>query len=100
MIQLLIEHDVTRVRHGVDLVRLVGEALRVFSAREVVQPARTVFSAGPGQSFFGAMPAYVPAWEAALVDSGDIVCGIAKGRFAAGLGVAAPERIKLVTITV
>lgn len=64
MIRLLTEHDVERALAGVDLVDLMGEALRAFSSREVVQPTRTVLSVGPDHAFFGVMPAYVPAREA------------------------------------
>ena len=59
MIRLLSEHDVARALASVDLVERVAEA-RVF----------------------------VDARDAALVASGDIVCGIAEGRFDQGLGTA------------
>ena len=59
MFRLLSEHDVARALASADLVELVAEA-RVFSGSR----------------------------EAAPVASGDIVCGIAEGRFDLGLGTA------------
>lgn len=38
-------------------------ALAKFSAREVLQPVRSVLTVGPTQAYFGLMPAYIPSPE-------------------------------------
>ena len=44
-----------------DLIAAMESALAKFSAREVLQPVRTVLTVGPTKAYFGLMPAYVPA---------------------------------------
>jgi alanine dehydrogenase len=44
-----------------DLIAAMESALARFSAREVLQPVRTVLTVGPTKAYFGLMPAYVPA---------------------------------------
>ena len=62
--RLLTRDDVRRALDGGDLVGLMAEALRAFSAREVVQPVRTAVFVGPEPSVLGLMPAYVPSCSA------------------------------------
>ncbi|MCX6538894.1 MAG: ornithine cyclodeaminase family protein [Acidobacteria bacterium] len=59
--RLLTQADVRRSLDGVDLVALMEDALRAFSAREVVQPVRTALFVGPERSVLGLMPAHVPS---------------------------------------
>ena len=59
--RLLAEDDVRRALDGVDLVALMEDALRAFSARQVVQPIRTVLFVGPERSVLGLMPAHLPS---------------------------------------
>ncbi len=59
--RLLTGDHVRRALDGVDLVALMEDALRVFSAREVVQPVRTALFVGPERSVLGLMPAHVPS---------------------------------------
>ena len=56
--RLLTEADVARLVTPDDLIDAMEDAVRRFSAGEVVQPVRTVLSFGPHE-FFGLMPAYV-----------------------------------------
>lgn len=44
-----------------DLIAAMEAALAKFSARDVLQPVRTVLTVGPTKAYFGVMPAYVPA---------------------------------------
>ena len=44
-----------------DLISAMESALAKFSAREVLQPVRSVLTVGPTKAYFGLMPAYVPA---------------------------------------
>jgi len=44
-----------------DLIAAMESALAKFSAREVLQPVRTVLTVGPTKAYFGLMPAYVPS---------------------------------------
>ena len=43
-----------------DLIAAMESALAKFSAREVLQPVRSVLTVGPTKAYFGLMPAYVP----------------------------------------
>jgi len=44
-----------------DLIAAMESALAKFSAREVLQPVRSVLTVGPTKAYFGLMPAYIPA---------------------------------------
>ncbi|HEX6164249.1 MAG TPA: ornithine cyclodeaminase family protein [Vicinamibacterales bacterium] len=44
-----------------DLIAAMESALAKFSAREVLQPVRSVLMVGPTKAYFGLMPAYVPS---------------------------------------
>lgn len=44
-----------------DLIAAMESALAKFSAREVLQPVRTVLTVGPTHAYFGVMPAYISA---------------------------------------
>jgi len=44
-----------------DLISVMESALAKFSAREVLQPVRSVLTVGPTKAYFGLMPAYVPS---------------------------------------
>ena len=59
--RLLTEADLRRALDGVDLIGLMEDALRAFSAREVVQPVRTAVMVGPERSVLGLMPAHMPS---------------------------------------
>jgi len=63
--RLLNEEDVRRALAGVDLVALMADALRAFSAGEVVQPVRSSILVGPERAVLGLMPAHIPS-QAAL----------------------------------
>lgn len=56
---LLTEADVRSLISYPELVTAMEAAVARFSAREVVQPLRTVLAVGPDKAFFGVMPAYV-----------------------------------------
>ena len=43
-----------------DLIAAMESALAKFSARDVLQPVRTVLTVGPTKAYFGLMPAYIP----------------------------------------
>ena len=43
-----------------DLISAMESALARFSAREVLQPVRTVLTVGPTKAYFGVMPASIP----------------------------------------
>jgi alanine dehydrogenase len=57
--RLLTEQHVQGLLPMTDLIPAMEAALARFSAREVLQPVRTVLSVGPTHAFFGLMPAYV-----------------------------------------
>lgn len=57
--RLLTEAQVTSLLPPADLIAAMEMALARFSAREVLQPVRTVLSVGPQKAYFGLMPAYV-----------------------------------------
>ena len=44
-----------------DLVAAMESALAKFSAREVLQPVRSVLTVGPTKAYFGLMPAFIPS---------------------------------------
>jgi ornithine cyclodeaminase len=44
-----------------DLIAAMESALAKFSSGEVLQPVRTVLTVGPAKSYYGLMPAYIPA---------------------------------------
>ncbi len=46
-----------------DLIAAMETALAKFSAREVLQPVRSVLTVGPTKAYFGLMPAYIPTPE-------------------------------------
>jgi alanine dehydrogenase len=58
---VLSEADVRAVLPMPDLIETMETALKTFSAGQAVQPVRTVLQVGPGDAFFGVMPAYQPA---------------------------------------
>lgn len=59
--RLLTEAHVASLLPMGDLITAMEGALMRFSAREVLQPVRTVLMVGPQQGYFGLMPAYVPS---------------------------------------
>ena len=59
--RLLNEQQVRSLLPMPDLIAAMESALAKFSAREVLQPVRTVLTVGPTKAYFGLMPAYVPA---------------------------------------
>jgi alanine dehydrogenase len=59
--RLLNEQQVHSLLPMADLVSAMESALAKFSAREVLQPVRTVLTVGPTKAYFGVMPAYIPA---------------------------------------
>jgi len=59
--RLLNEQQVHSLLPMPDLIAAMESALAKFSAREVLQPVRTVLTVGPTKAYFGVMPAYVPA---------------------------------------
>lgn len=61
---LLSEADVRAVLPMRDLIEAMERALVEFSSGRVQQPLRTILEVGPGQAFFGVMPAFVPASRA------------------------------------
>jgi ornithine cyclodeaminase len=68
--RLLTEAHVKSLLPMPDLISAMESAVARFSAREVLQPVRTVLTVGPAQSFFGLMPAYIeqpPSLGAKLV---------------------------------
>lgn len=56
---LLREADVNALLRMEDLIRLMEDALRAFSAGEVLQPVRVALPVQPYAGFLGVMPAYV-----------------------------------------
>ncbi|HYB94144.1 MAG TPA: ornithine cyclodeaminase family protein [Vicinamibacterales bacterium] len=59
--RLLNEQQVHALLPMADLIAAMESALAKFSARDVLQPVRTVLTVGPTKAYFGVMPAYVPA---------------------------------------
>jgi ornithine cyclodeaminase/alanine dehydrogenase-like protein (mu-crystallin family) len=59
--RLLTERQVQSLLPMPDLIAAMESALAKFSAREVLQPVRSVLTVGPSKAYFGLMPAYVPA---------------------------------------
>ena len=59
--RLLNEQHVHSLMPMPDLIAAMESALAKFSAREVLQPVRTVLTVGPTHAYFGLMPAYIPA---------------------------------------
>lgn len=59
--RLLTEQQVVSLLPMPDLIAAMESALAKFSAREVLQPIRSVLTVGPTKAYFGLMPAYVPA---------------------------------------
>lgn len=57
--RLLTEQHVQGLLPMADLITAMESAVARFSAREVLQPVRTVLTVGPTHAFFGVMPAYV-----------------------------------------
>jgi alanine dehydrogenase len=57
--RLLTEDHVKSLLSMSELITAMEAALARFSAREVLQPVRTVLSVGPTRAFFGLMPAYI-----------------------------------------
>jgi len=69
--RLLTEADVKAVLTMDDLIETMAGALRAFSAKEAVQPVRTIISVGGDGAFFGSMPALVRAGSAASGGAAD-----------------------------
>src|SRR4030095_7900757 len=59
--RLLTERQVQSLLPMPDLIAALESALAKFSAREVLQPVRSVLTVGPTKAYFGLMPAYIPA---------------------------------------
>jgi alanine dehydrogenase len=57
--RLLTEDHVKSLLPMDELITAMESAVARFSAREVLQPVRTVLSVGPTKAFFGLMPAYI-----------------------------------------
>jgi alanine dehydrogenase len=57
--RLLTEDHVRSLLSMSELITAMEAAVAHFSAREVLQPVRTVLSVGPTNAFFGLMPAYI-----------------------------------------
>jgi alanine dehydrogenase len=57
--RLLTEDHVKSLLTTPELITAMEAAIARFSAREVLQPVRTVLSVGPTKAFFGVMPAYI-----------------------------------------
>lgn len=57
--RLLTEEHVKSLLTMSDLITAMESAVARFSAREVLQPVRTVLMVGPTQAYFGVMPAYI-----------------------------------------
>jgi ornithine cyclodeaminase len=58
--RLLNEQQVHSLLPMSDLIAAMEAALAKFSARDVLQPVRTVLTVGPTKAYFGLMPAYIP----------------------------------------
>ena len=59
--RLLTEQHVHSLLPMSDLISAMESAVARFSAGEVLQPVRTVLTVGPHNSYYGLMPAYIPA---------------------------------------
>jgi alanine dehydrogenase len=59
--RLLNEQQVHSLLPMHDLIAAMEAALAKFSAREVLQPIRSVLTVGPTKAYFGLMPAFVPS---------------------------------------
>jgi len=59
--RLLTEQQVASLLTMPDLIAAMESALAKFSAREVLQPVRSVLTVGPTKAYFGLMPAYLPS---------------------------------------
>ena len=59
--RLLTEQHVHSLLPMSDLISAMESALAKFSAGDVLQPVRTVLTVGPTKSYYGLMPAYIPA---------------------------------------
>jgi len=59
--RLLTEQQVHSLLPMSDLISAMEAALAKFSAREVLQPVRTVLTVGPTKAYYGLMPAYIPS---------------------------------------
>ena len=59
--RLLTEQQVHSLLPMPDLIAAMESALAKFSAREVLQPVRSVLTVGPTKAYFGLMPAYLPS---------------------------------------
>ena len=59
--RLLTEQQVHSLLPMNDLIAAMEAALAKFSAREVLQPVRSVLTVGPTKAYFGLMPAYIPS---------------------------------------
>ncbi len=59
--RLINEQQVRSLLPMTDLIAAMESALAKFSAREVLQPVRSVLTVGPTKAYFGLMPAYIPA---------------------------------------
>ena len=57
--RLLTEAHVAALLPMDELITAMEAAVARFSAREVLQPVRTVLSVGPTKAYFGLMPAYI-----------------------------------------
>jgi ornithine cyclodeaminase/alanine dehydrogenase-like protein (mu-crystallin family) len=57
--RLLTEEHVKSLLTMSDLITAMESAVARFSAREVLQPVRTVLTVGPTHAYFGVMPAYI-----------------------------------------
>jgi alanine dehydrogenase len=57
--RLLTEDHVKSLLSMPELIPAMEAALARFSARDVLQPVRTVLTVGPTKAFFGLMPAYI-----------------------------------------
>ena len=57
--RLLTEDHVRSLLSMTELITAMEAAVARFSARDVLQPVRTVLSVGPTKAFFGLMPAYI-----------------------------------------
>jgi alanine dehydrogenase len=61
---LIGEEEARQLVKAHELVPVMEEGLRAFSAGELVHPQRTAMFVGESRSFFGVMPAYVPGSSA------------------------------------
>ena len=57
--RLLTEDHVKSLLSMAELIAAMEAAVARFSARDVLQPVRTVLSVGPTKAYFGLMPAYI-----------------------------------------